>query len=127
MIVITDAYLAEYAEEQVDSNQPYVEGDHLARLQIDSATGKTMPASLVIFYEAPPVLEQPSEILVDCVYPSGGREVRTLAYTIKQANSPSGFMFIDFATTPVEGAGNYQLVVYGSGGGEVTIPVTLHD
>jgi hypothetical protein len=60
------------------------------------------------------------------VYPWGGREDKYVVFDIppQQFVSQDGSMFIDF---PIEApvVGHYKLVVSGSGGGKVTVPVEL--
>ena len=121
MVIVTDAYLAEHAEEQLDGGL-YVEGDHLDRAQI-GPDGKAVVA-LVVNFRRP--LDDPdvSAINIELVYPWGGREpIPGLDIPPQQHVSESGFAFLDLGLdAPVEG--RYELVVSG-GGGEVTVPVEL--
>jgi hypothetical protein len=69
MVIVTDAYLAKYAEEQLDGGL-YIEGGHLDRVQI-GPDGRA-EAALVVLHRRPRV-GGPSSIQVDLVYPWGGR------------------------------------------------------
>src|SRR5258708_6093414 len=120
MVIVTDAYLAKYAEEQLDGGL-YIEGGHLDRVQI-GPDGRA-EAALVVLHRRPRV-GGPSSIQVDLVYPWGGREEKYIVFDIppQQFVSENGSMFIDLGVgAPVEG--RYEFVVSGSGGGEVTVPV----
>jgi len=119
--MVTDAYLAKYAEESLDGGL-YVEGGHLDRIQI-GPDGR-IQAALIVLHRRPRV-GGPSSIRVDLVYPWGGRADEYIVFDIppQEFVSQDGSMFIDFGMdAPVEG--HYKLVVSG-GGGEVTVPVEL--
>lgn len=122
MVVVTDAYLAEYAEERLEGGV-YVEGDHPDRLQI-GADGK-VTAALVVVFRRPLAQHAPAAINVEVVYPWGGREaIPGLDIPPQHHGSEDGLAFIDYGLdAPAEG--RYELVVKGSGGGEVAVPVEL--
>jgi hypothetical protein len=121
MVIVTDAYLAERAEEQLDGSL-YVEGDHLERIQI--GPDGNAAAVLVVLHRRPKA-GGPSSIQVDVVYPWGGREKLTgLDIPPQQFDGQDGFVFFQGPIeAPVEG--HYKLVVSGSWGGPVTVPVEL--
>jgi hypothetical protein len=120
MVIVTDAYLAEYAEEKLEGGV-YTEGDHPDRLQI-GPDGK-VKAALVVFFRRPLEQYAPAAINVEVVYPWGGREaIPGLDVPPQHHVSEDGSAFMDYGfDAPAEG--RYELVVRGSGGGEVTVPV----
>jgi hypothetical protein len=121
VIVVTDAYLADAASQELDGRL-HVEGDHLDRVQIDpDGIARTM---LVVHHRRPKVGGS-SSIEVDLVYPGGGREkIWGINVPPQEFKGQDGFVFVKLGIdAPLDG--EYKLIARGSWGDEIAVPVAL--
>jgi hypothetical protein len=123
MVIITDAFLAAYAEEKLEGGL-YTEGDRLDRLQIDPTDG-IAKAALIVHYHRPSDDPDLSAINIELIYPWGGRRpIPGLDIQPQQHGPEDGAVFFDVGIdSGVEG--RHEYVVTDLADGSVTVPVEL--
>lgn len=123
MITVTDAYLAERVEEQLDRSW-HIEGDHLARVPI--GLDSTARVRLVVHHRRPRI-GGPSSIDVYLERPSGAQErLQGIDVPPQQFVGQEGVVWIGYHIKEAI-KGDYKLFVTGSAGGEVAVPFELFE